>query len=50
MEETPTQPDLRKLYAADVDELINWDGLAEFEPEDVRAMIPLIVERLLELL
>jgi hypothetical protein len=48
--ETETQFDPKRLYSSDVEELINWDGLAEFEPEDIRLMIPLIMERLIKLI
>ena len=45
-------PDLSpaQLYAADIEEIIDWDALADLEPSDIRAMIPLITARLLELL
>lgn len=42
--------EISKLYEADVDELIDWEALAEFETEDIRAMIPLITARLIQLL
>jgi hypothetical protein len=42
---TPAQ-----LYAPDIEELIDWAALAEHDPSDIRAMIPLITARLIDLL
>jgi len=39
-----------KLYAPDIEELIDWDALAELDPGDIKAMIPLIMERLITLI
>jgi len=49
-QETETQPDFKSLYSSDVEDMVNWAGLAEYEPEDIKAMIPLIMERLITLL
>jgi len=45
----PTQTDA-ELYAPDIEELIDWDGLAEMDPQDIKIMIPLIMSRLLSLI
>lgn len=39
-----------ELYAPDIEELIDWDGLADMDPQDIKAMIPLIMSKLLALI
>lgn len=46
---TPT-PTPAEIYAPDIDDLINWEALAEYDTGDIREMVPLIVARLIRLL
>lgn len=47
MDQEPTNAE---LYAPDLETLIDWDALGELDPGDIKAMIPLIMERLIALL
>ncbi len=51
MENTETHDiDIARLYAADIEALIDWDELREYDTEDIKNMIPLIMERLIKLI
>ena len=39
-----------EIYAPDLDSLIDWEGLEELDPGDIKMMMPLIMERLLALI
>ena len=43
-------PTPAEIYAPDIDDLINWEALAEYDTGDIREMVPLIVARLIQLL
>lgn len=46
----PPTPDYTVDYTTDVDEVIDWEALGEMDSGDIKAMIPLIMERLIALL
>ena len=46
----PPTPDYTVDYTTDVDEVVDWETLGEMDSGDIKAMIPLIMERLIALL
>ena len=46
----PPTHDYTVDYAPDVDHVVDWEALGEMDPGDIKAMIPLIMERLIALL